>query len=202
MEELNILRILNKYNPWWSNKDIPPSKINEFKRGDFYVIKKLLEKREIISIIGPRRVGKTIMMHQLIKDLLSSGVDAKRILYLSVDEIELKNVDTQFSEILEEEHKHPSKTVFYHTTESINSFLYDTFFISFANTGADLIATTVANPPAISITATLITKYSLLNISRSSAMATMLPFLALSMVYRAITLITIMIVFIAPITTR
>ncbi|HLC63018.1 MAG TPA: ATP-binding protein [Candidatus Nanoarchaeia archaeon] len=110
MEELNILRILNKYNPWWSNKDIPPSKINEFKRGDFYVIKKLLEKREIISIIGPRRVGKTIMMHQLIKDLLSSGVDAKRILYLSVDEIELKNVDTQFSEILDTYSKYVIKT--------------------------------------------------------------------------------------------
>ena len=45
MDELEILRILNKYNPWWSNKEIPPSKVNEFKRGDFHVIKGFMEKR-------------------------------------------------------------------------------------------------------------------------------------------------------------
>jgi len=101
MEELEVLRILNKYNPWWNNKEIPPSKTNEFKRGDFHIIKKLLERREIISIIGPRRVGKTIVIHQIIQDLLSSGVDSKRILYLSVDEIELKDADAQFKEVLE-----------------------------------------------------------------------------------------------------
>lgn len=43
MEELEVLRILNKYNPWWNNKEIPPSKTNEFKRGDFHIIKKLLK---------------------------------------------------------------------------------------------------------------------------------------------------------------
>jgi uncharacterized protein len=101
MEELEVLRILNKYNPWWNNKEIPPSKTNKFKRGDFHIIRKLLERREIVSIIGPRRVGKTIVIHQLIKDLLSSGVDSKRILYLSVDETELKDADSQFREVLE-----------------------------------------------------------------------------------------------------
>jgi len=110
MEELEVLRILNKYNPWWNNKDIPPSKTNSFKRGDFHVIKKLLEKREIISIIGPRRVGKTIVIHQIIQDLLSSGVDAKRILYLSVDETELKDADAQFKEVLEAYSKYVIKT--------------------------------------------------------------------------------------------
>jgi hypothetical protein len=109
MEELEVLRILNKYNPWWNNKEIPPSKTNEFKRGDFHIIKKLLERREIISIIGPRRVGKTIVIHQIIQDLLSSGVDSKRILYLSVDETELKDADAQFKEVLEAYSKYVTK---------------------------------------------------------------------------------------------
>lgn len=92
MEDLEIVRILNKYNPWWNNKPIPPSKINNFQRSDFYFIKKELNRREIVSIIGPRRVGKTILIHQIIDYLLNNNVNAKRIFYLSVDEFELDKV--------------------------------------------------------------------------------------------------------------
>lgn len=101
MDELEILRILNKYNPWWNNKEIPPSKTNEFKRGDFYVVRKLLEKREIVSVVGPRRVGKTILIHQIIQDLIDSGTDTKKILYLSVDEFELKKGGVEIKDILQ-----------------------------------------------------------------------------------------------------
>lgn len=101
MEELEIVRILNKYNPWWSNKPIPPSKSSLFKRGDFYMIKKSMEKREIASIIGPRRVGKTVLIHQLIESLIQEDVDPKRILYLSVDEIELNKQGAELKEILQ-----------------------------------------------------------------------------------------------------
>ena len=101
MEELEILRVLNKYNPWWNNKEIPPSKTNSFKRGDFHIVKSLLEKREIVSIIGPRRVGKTILIHQIIQDLLDSKINPTRILYLSVDEVELKDGGAQIRNILD-----------------------------------------------------------------------------------------------------
>ncbi len=101
MDELEILRILNKYNPWWNNKEIPPSKTSEFKRGDFYIVRGLLEKREIVSVIGPRRVGKTIVIHQLIQDLLNSETDPKRILYLSIDEFELQKGGAEIKDILE-----------------------------------------------------------------------------------------------------
>ena len=89
MEELEIVRVLNIHNPWWNNKPIAPSKTSDFKRGDFYIVKKNFISKEIISIIGPRRVGKTILIHQLIQDLLNSSVDPKRILYLSVTECSL-----------------------------------------------------------------------------------------------------------------
>lgn len=101
MEELEILRILNKYNPWWNNKEIPPSKTSPFKRGDFHIVKGLFDGREVISIIGPRRVGKTILIHQIIQDLLDSKVNPNRILYLSVDEVELKDGGAQIRDILE-----------------------------------------------------------------------------------------------------
>lgn len=90
MEETHVLRVLYTYNPWWSNKPISPTKTSDFKRGEFFVIKeKMLPQRDILSIIGPRRVGKTIVIHQLIKDLLDAGVDPTRILYLSIDEYNL-----------------------------------------------------------------------------------------------------------------
>ena len=100
MEEIEILRILNKYNPWWSNKPIPLSKTSTFKRGDFYIINKELKRKEIVSVIGPRRVGKTILIHQTIQELLDSKTDPKRIFYLSVDEIELNKGGADLKDIL------------------------------------------------------------------------------------------------------
>ncbi len=120
MEELEISRILNKYNPWWENKPIPPSKTSEFKRGDFYVINKNFNKREIISIIGPRRVGKTILIHQLIQNLLDSKIDSKRILYLSIDEVELNKGGAELKDILEVY----SKYVIQKPLDSLNEICY------------------------------------------------------------------------------
>ena len=99
--ETEILRILNKYNPWWGDKPIPPSKTSSFKRGDYYIIKEELERREIVSIIGPRRVGKTILIHQIIQDLLDSKIDPKRVLYLSSDEVELNSKGVELKDVLE-----------------------------------------------------------------------------------------------------
>lgn len=101
MEELEIIKILNRYNPWWDGRPIPESKTSSFKRGDFYIINKNLNKKEIDSVIGPRRVGKTILIHQLILELLSSGIDPKRILYLSVDEVELNKEGAELGHIFE-----------------------------------------------------------------------------------------------------
>ena len=99
--ETEVLRILNKYNPWWGDKPIPQSKTSSFKRGDYYIIKRELERREIVSIIGPRRVGKTILIHQLTQELLDSKIDPKRILYLSTDEVELNTGGVELKDVLE-----------------------------------------------------------------------------------------------------
>lgn len=110
MEEVEILRILNKYNPWWEGKEIPLSKTNSFKRGDFHMLRPHLDRKEILSIIGPRRVGKTILIHQLIQDLMESGTDPKRIFYLSVDEVELNKGGAELKDILETYSKYVIKT--------------------------------------------------------------------------------------------
>ncbi len=123
MEDTEIIKILNRYNPWWDNKPIPESKVGTFKRGDFYVIKKSLSKKEIDSIIGPRRVGKTILIHQLIQDLLDSKIDPKRILYLSVDETELNRKGAELKHIFEAYSKYILKKPFEELEETHYLFL-------------------------------------------------------------------------------
>ena len=101
MEEAEIIKVLNRYNPWWDNKPIPESKTSSFKRGDFYSILSSLERREIVSIVGPRRVGKTVLIHQLIQEILNKNTSPNTILYLSVDEVELNQGDVELKHIIE-----------------------------------------------------------------------------------------------------
>ena len=41
--------------------------------------------RRAIVLMGPRRVGKTVMVYHSIRALLSAGIDEKNILYLSLE---------------------------------------------------------------------------------------------------------------------
>ncbi|QQQ40897.1 MULTISPECIES: ATP-binding protein [Stenotrophomonas] len=75
-------------NPWWSDKqpDIPFS-ISPRRRYFPTFLEKIRNtkvKRAVI-LMGPRRVGKTVMVYQAINELLSSGVEGGRVLYLSLE---------------------------------------------------------------------------------------------------------------------
>nr|MDO8061449.1 AAA family ATPase [Candidatus Freyrarchaeum guaymaensis] len=43
--------------------------------------------RRAVSIVGPRRVGKTFYMFQLVKKILSSGVERSRVLYVNLEDV-------------------------------------------------------------------------------------------------------------------
>lgn len=53
-------------------------------------IPKEIPLKRAISIIGPRRAGKTYTMFQLIKGLLEGGVDISRIVYINFERTELE----------------------------------------------------------------------------------------------------------------
>ncbi|MDE5786359.1 MAG: ATP-binding protein [Duncaniella sp.] len=75
-------------NPWWSNgtifNDFDSMKPRMFLQPFMELVTSLPKGRSVI-LLGPRRVGKTVMMFHTIKELLQSGVRARNILYLSVD---------------------------------------------------------------------------------------------------------------------
>jgi len=74
-------------NPWWKTKKIP-FYADYGKRAyypSFYEAVTQTTLHRAVVLMGPRRVGKTVMMYQSIQDLIDSGVNAQKILYFSLD---------------------------------------------------------------------------------------------------------------------
>ncbi len=75
---------LLKSNPWWSTSKIPDY-IPKLRRDVFYLLNQEIPKDRISALVGPRRVGKTTIMYQIISELLQNKYDPKNILYVSFD---------------------------------------------------------------------------------------------------------------------
>ncbi len=79
--------ILGIYNPWWVDLETAFRALPAFRRSSFDDIhQSILRLPQMISVTGPRRVGKSTILKQVIKDLISSGVDPKDICYYSFDD--------------------------------------------------------------------------------------------------------------------
>ncbi|WP_206995216.1 ATP-binding protein [Trinickia mobilis] len=84
-----ILGRLKFDNPWWD--DQAPDRVTYAKmprRKYFAPFLRAVTDRSIqraVVLMGPRRVGKTVMVYHAIEALLRSGVDGKNILYLSLE---------------------------------------------------------------------------------------------------------------------
>ncbi len=89
--------MLQEYNRHWN-----PDFFYGFKkkRDVFEELAQLLERKQIITIYGMRRVGKTTLMWQLIDYLIKKGVKRKNILYFTYDKEKLG-----IKELLEEYQK-------------------------------------------------------------------------------------------------
>jgi len=79
---------LKDLNPWWISK--PAASTPPFRRWIFEKLREQLLSGMTPAVVlrGPRRVGKTVLLRQLIENLLAQGVAGKRILYVPFDEIE------------------------------------------------------------------------------------------------------------------
>ena len=99
-------------NPWWSNQKINEQFLLGRKRNEFNDIIEKIDNKRILSILGPRRVGKSTLIYQTINYLIEEKkIDNKRILLFSGDDPSLffdENdklsdvLDVYFEEILEE----------------------------------------------------------------------------------------------------
>lgn len=83
-----IIERLRYENPWWVSEKIPTVYSSMSKRLYFdlfypFVIEK--EVRRAVVLMGPRRVGKTVLMFHAIQELLEQKVSSKNIFFIGID---------------------------------------------------------------------------------------------------------------------
>ncbi|MEX0696027.1 MAG: ATP-binding protein [Dongiaceae bacterium] len=75
-------------NPWWAEGAVPQRFRDWPERAylsGLYALVAESKVRRAAVLLGPRRVGKTVMLHQLIQRLIDDATQPKTILYVSVD---------------------------------------------------------------------------------------------------------------------
>jgi predicted AAA+ superfamily ATPase len=83
----DLVSNLNRINPWW--RGAPQSSLPSMRRWLFPTALRRLKGglAPATVIIGPRQVGKSTMVEQIIGALLAEGVAPQRICYLQFDEL-------------------------------------------------------------------------------------------------------------------
>lgn len=79
---------LKRLNLWWQTSRMDANTLSMHPRAYLTPIRQLLLEpslRRAIVLLGPRRVGKTILIRHLMADLLTSGIPPHRIAYVEMD---------------------------------------------------------------------------------------------------------------------
>lgn len=83
-----IIERLQYENPWWITQEIPTVYKQMSKRlyfDLFYPFVKEKEVRRAVVLMGPRRVGKTVMMFHTVDQLIAEKTNPQRIFFVPID---------------------------------------------------------------------------------------------------------------------
>ncbi|MHC5352771.1 ATP-binding protein [Myroides sp. LJL115] len=83
-----IIERLQYENPWWLTNQIPTIYKEMSKRlyfDLFYPFVKETDIRRAVVLMGPRRVGKTVMMFHTIDQLIKENINPQRIFFVGID---------------------------------------------------------------------------------------------------------------------
>lgn len=105
-----LMSVLSQFNPWWQNQAIPD--LPGWHRAAFRELFTWVDNPpapRAILLSGARQVGKTTLLLQLVKKLLSKGVPTANIIYVTFDHpiIKLTGIDTLLEAWREHEPKAP-----------------------------------------------------------------------------------------------
>jgi predicted AAA+ superfamily ATPase len=84
---LELSENLRALNPWWRDEPGPP--VLPYRRWPFKRLRHLLVEGLAPATVlrGPRQVGKTVLLRQIMQDLVAGGVQPTRVLYVPFDEL-------------------------------------------------------------------------------------------------------------------
>lgn len=83
-----IIERLQYENPWWITQEIPTIYKEMSKRLYFELFYPFVKEKEIrraVVLMGPRRVGKTVMMFHTIDQLIAEKTNPQRIFFVPID---------------------------------------------------------------------------------------------------------------------
>lgn len=83
-----VLKRMSIDNPWWVSGAIAEDYKALPERvylDEFYPLVSDLSVRRAVILMGPRRVGKTVMIFHTISKLIEAGVNPHKIIYVSID---------------------------------------------------------------------------------------------------------------------
>lgn len=120
MEQITDIEVKKRFtldNPWWETGKVDRHFTDMPRRAYFDGFYKLLAETDVrraVVMMGPRRVGKTVMIYQAVQKLLDNKVPARNILYISLDTpfytgIWLEKLLTLFMDL----HRHKRDTKLY-----------------------------------------------------------------------------------------
>lgn len=84
----DVIGRIRAENPWWSDGSIASTYAKMRPRPYFDLFFPLVENRTVrraVVLMGPRRVGKTVMIYHTVSALLAKRVPAQTVCYLSID---------------------------------------------------------------------------------------------------------------------
>lgn len=88
LTERELFKRLEIDNPWWRSGNVPKDFVDMAPRpfiDIFYPSVVNLKVHRAPILMGPRRVGKTVMLYHVIDRLINSGIAPEKILYFSLD---------------------------------------------------------------------------------------------------------------------
>ena len=80
-----VVETLSEWNHWWREKKVEPELSGE-KRQTLKELKEFLSYREIKSLLGIRRCGKSTLFYQLIEHLLSENTPPEDVLLINFED--------------------------------------------------------------------------------------------------------------------
>lgn len=75
-------------NPWWATRNVQQTYQDMSKRlyfDLFYPFVKETDIKRAVVLMGPRRVGKTVMMYHTIQELIKENIAAQKIFFIGID---------------------------------------------------------------------------------------------------------------------
>ncbi len=75
-------------NPWWTTGNVQQVYRDMIKRlyfNLFYPFVKEIDIKRAVVLMGPRRVGKTVMMFHSIQELIQEGISPQKIFFIGID---------------------------------------------------------------------------------------------------------------------